>query len=110
MDFTLQQHPPGISPEEDLNAIIISGFHWCWKPDQKTIYIGGDSGYDSHFRAIGNKFGGFDLAILECGQYHPYWKYIHMLPEETAQAADDLNAKKFIPVHWKIPFVAARLG
>lgn len=66
----------------------------------KRIYIGGDSGYDSHFRAIGNKFGGFDLAILECGQYHPYWKYIHMLPEETAQAADDLNAKKFIPVHW----------
>jgi L-ascorbate metabolism protein UlaG (beta-lactamase superfamily) len=23
-----------------------------------------------------------------------------MLPEETAQAADDLNAEKFIPVHW----------
>jgi len=52
------------------------------------------------FKVIGNKFGSFDLAILECGQYHPYWKYIHMLPEETALAADDLNAKKFIPVHW----------
>ncbi|MBP7167505.1 MAG: MBL fold metallo-hydrolase [Bacteroidia bacterium] len=66
----------------------------------KKIYLGGDSGYDAHFKVIGNKFGSFDLAILECGQYHPYWKYIHMLPEETALAADDLNAKKFIPVHW----------
>lgn len=66
----------------------------------KKIYVGGDSGYDSHFKAIGNKFGSFVLAILECGQYHPYWKYIHLLPEETAQAADDLNAKKYIPVHW----------
>jgi L-ascorbate metabolism protein UlaG (beta-lactamase superfamily) len=66
----------------------------------KKIYLGGDSGFDAHFKVIGNKFGSFDLAILECGQYHPYWKYIHMLPEETVLAADDLNAKKFIPVHW----------
>lgn len=33
----------------------------------KKIYVGGDSGYDSHFKAIGNKFGSFVLAILECG-------------------------------------------
>ena len=51
------------------------------------IYIGGDSGYDSHFRSIGEKFGPFDLAILECGQYHANWKYIHMTPEEVILAA-----------------------
>src|SRR4029078_6250350 len=31
------------------------------------IFIGGDSGYDKHFAAIGKKFGPFDLAILENG-------------------------------------------
>ena len=67
---------------------------------KKRIYLGGDSGYDAHFKKIGEKFGGFDLAILECGQYHPYWKYIHMMPEETAMVADELRATKFIPVHW----------
>lgn len=41
-----------------------------------------------------NRFsGGFDLAILECGQYNPDWRLIHMSPEETAQAAADLSAK-----------------
>lgn len=64
------------------------------------LYLGGDSGYDTHFKSIGEKFKGFDLAILECGQYNAYWPYIHMTPEETAQAALDLNAKVLMPVHW----------
>jgi L-ascorbate metabolism protein UlaG (beta-lactamase superfamily) len=64
------------------------------------IFIGGDSGYDTHFKTIGEKFGPFDLAILECGQYHEYWQYIHMMPEEVVQAAQDIQTKKFIAVHW----------
>jgi L-ascorbate metabolism protein UlaG (beta-lactamase superfamily) len=68
-------------------------------PDKK-IFIGGDSGYDVHFKNIGEKYGPFDLAILENGQYNPYWKFIHMMPEETVQAAQDLRAKKLLPVHW----------
>ena len=64
------------------------------------IFLGGDSGYDTHFKKIGDEFGPFDLALLECGQYNEYWKYIHMMPEETVQAAIDLKAKAFIPVHW----------
>jgi L-ascorbate metabolism protein UlaG (beta-lactamase superfamily) len=66
----------------------------------KNIYLGGDSGYDTHFAEIGKTFGPFDLAILECGQYNANWKYIHMMPEETVQAAIDLQAKKLLPVHW----------
>lgn len=66
----------------------------------KRIYIGGDSGYDTFFKTIGEQFGPFDLAILECGQYDKNWKYIHMMPEETVQASKDLNAKVLLPVHW----------
>jgi len=66
----------------------------------KKIFIGGDSGYDTHFAKIGNEFGPFDLAILECGQYNPSWKYIHMLPEQIVPAAKDLKAKVLMPVHW----------
>ena len=64
------------------------------------IYIGGDSGYDTHFKKIGDQYGPFDLAILEDGQYDKNWKYIHMLPEEVVQAGIDLKAKKVLPVHW----------
>jgi len=64
------------------------------------IYLGGDSGYDTHFKTIGDKYGPFDLSILECGQYNDDWHSIHMMPEETAMAAADLRSKVFIPVHW----------
>lgn len=64
------------------------------------IFIGGDSGYDTHFAEIGNKYGPFDLAILENGQYNLAWKYIHMLPGQVVQAAQDLKAKVLLPVHW----------
>jgi len=65
-----------------------------------SIYLGGDSGYDKHFKEIGEKHGPFDLAILESGQYNEAWKAIHMMPEETVQASLDLKAKNLLPVHW----------
>lgn len=66
----------------------------------KKIFLGGDSGYGTHFESIGKQFGPFDLAILECGQYNNSWKYIHMLPDELIPAAKDLKAKVLLPVHW----------
>ncbi|WP_017258962.1 MBL fold metallo-hydrolase [Pedobacter arcticus] len=70
------------------------------KTPQINIYIGGDSGYDTHFKEIGEKHGPFDLAILECGQYNKYWNLIHMMPEQTLKASKDLNAAALLPVHW----------
>ncbi len=67
---------------------------------KSKIFLGGDSGYGEHFRQIGERFGPFDLAILECGQYGVHWPYIHMFPEQTAQAALDLEARQLLPVHW----------
>ncbi|WP_051285294.1 MBL fold metallo-hydrolase [Aequorivita capsosiphonis] len=69
------------------------------KTEKYNLFLGGDSGYDMHFKKIGEKFGPFDLVILENGQYNLAWHYIHMLPEETLQAAEDLGAKKLFPVH-----------
>ncbi len=76
---------------------------WCsfvFQSPSKKIFIGGDSGYDTHFVQIGAEHGPFDLALLECGQYNKSWKYIHMMPEQTVQAAIDLKAKILMPVHW----------
>ncbi|MFT3980314.1 MAG: MBL fold metallo-hydrolase [Ferruginibacter sp.] len=65
----------------------------------KNIFIGGDSGYDTHFAEIGKKFGPFDWAILENGQYDQSWRYIHLLPEEFVIAAKEINAKNILPLH-----------
>lgn len=65
-----------------------------------VLYLGGDSGYGPHFREIGERFGPFDLAILENGQYDLQWPLIHLMPEEVPQAAVELRAKALLPVHW----------
>jgi L-ascorbate metabolism protein UlaG (beta-lactamase superfamily) len=70
------------------------------KTSSKKIFIGGDSGYDASFKTIGEKYGPFDLSILECGQYDKQWPFIHMMPEETAQSAVDLGGDVLLPVHW----------
>lgn len=66
----------------------------------KRIYFGADSGYSPTFKEIGERFGPFDLAMLECGAYSEFWPDIHMFPEETAQAAMDVKANVLMPIHW----------
>lgn len=69
------------------------------KTASKTLFLGGDSGYAPHFAELGAKYGPFDLAILECGQYNERWPYIHSLPPEIIQEVKDLRAKALLPVH-----------
>jgi L-ascorbate metabolism protein UlaG (beta-lactamase superfamily) len=68
-------------------------------PSNFKLFIGGDGGYDTHFTSIGNTFNGIDLAVLEDGQYNENWRNIHMYPEETVRAAEDLRANALLPVH-----------
>ncbi|SEL26183.1 L-ascorbate metabolism protein UlaG, beta-lactamase superfamily [Kosakonia sacchari] len=67
--------------------------------DQRKIYYSGDTGYGPHFKAIGEQFGPVDIAIMENGQYDEDWKYIHMMPEQAAQAAEEINARAVLPGH-----------
>ncbi len=66
---------------------------------KRRLFFSGDSGYGPHFREIGERFGGFDFAALDCGQYDKRWAFIHMFPEEAAKAAEDLRAKTLLPAH-----------
>ncbi len=73
---------------------------WVIKGKKDNIFFSGDSGYDTHFKEIGDNYGPFDIALMECGQYHDNWKLFHMMPEETAQASIDLKSKLVLPIHW----------
>ncbi|SEW49615.1 MBL fold metallo-hydrolase [Chitinophaga arvensicola] len=93
-----------LTPARHFSGRSIWGANTLWtsyvlQTPSKKIYLGGDSGYDVHFKEIGDRFGPFDLAILENGQYDLSWKYIHMQPEEVIQATKDLDAKVLLPVH-----------
>jgi L-ascorbate metabolism protein UlaG (beta-lactamase superfamily) len=73
---------------------------WIVRNKSQSLYFSGDSGYDTHFKTIGDKYGPFDIAFIENGQYDEKWRDVHVLPEETAQAFIDLKGKRLVPVHW----------
>lgn len=68
--------------------------------EQEKIFFSGDSTYAPHFAELGEQFGGFDLALIENGQYNENWRDNHMHPEQTVQAARDLNTIRWMPIHW----------
>ncbi len=73
---------------------------WIIKAGGKTIYFSGDSGYGPHFREIGRRYGPFDFAMIECGQYDAQWPAIHMRAAEAVQAAREIGTKLMMPIHW----------
>ncbi|HAZ24663.1 MAG TPA: hypothetical protein DCY95_08530, partial [Algoriphagus sp.] len=52
---------------------------WVIIGKEEKLFFSGDGGYGPHFQEIGNRFGPFDFAMLECGQYNENWKEIHMM-------------------------------
>jgi len=84
----------GINNDETLWA------SWVIASTQSRLYYSGDSGYDIHFKEIGDRYGPFDLSIMENGQYDKAWPSVHLFPEETLQAHLDVKAKFLMPVHW----------
>ncbi|MDR1044480.1 MAG: MBL fold metallo-hydrolase [Candidatus Adiutrix sp.] len=97
----------------DRNKTLWAAF--ALESADRKIFVSGDSGYGPHFEEIGRTFDGFDLAVLDSGQYDPKWPYTHMNPEEAALAANDLKAKALLPAHvgkfsiayhsWDDPFI-----
>jgi len=73
---------------------------WVISGPHAAVFFSGDSGYGPHFEAIGERYGPFDLTCMECGQYDDRWALIHMRPEETVQAHQDVRGRVLLPIHW----------
>ncbi|MFT7031378.1 MAG: L-ascorbate metabolism protein UlaG (beta-lactamase superfamily) [Marinoscillum sp.] len=95
--FTPSRHFSGRGLSDRAKSLW-GGF--VFKSPNHNIYWSGDGGYDDHFKAIGDKFGPFDIGFMECGQYNKLWHAIHMFPEECVQAGKDARANRLVPVHW----------
>ncbi|GGA55612.1 MBL fold metallo-hydrolase [Edaphobacter acidisoli] len=65
------------------------------------IYYGADSGEWPGFHEIGQRFGPFDLTMLEIGASDPLWADIHMGPEGAARSFRALGGHGLLmPIHW----------
>jgi L-ascorbate metabolism protein UlaG (beta-lactamase superfamily) len=70
--------------------------------NELKILFSGDTGYNSHFRSIREKFGAFDASLLPIGAYEPRWfmQKFHMNPGEAVQAHLDLQSSLSIAIHF----------
>lgn len=64
------------------------------------LFVSGDSGYGPHYKEIGQKYGPFDIALIDGGQYDDGWPDIHLTPEQAVQAHRDVNGRAMMLTHW----------
>lgn len=95
--FTPSRHFSGRGLTDRFSTLWGS---WVIQGTTNKLYFSGDSGYGSHFKEIGKKYGPFDFAMIECGQYNEKWADIHMMPEESVLASKEINATVAMPIHW----------
>jgi len=108
---TPAQHFSGRSLSDGNSTLWAS---WVMLHQDLRIFFSGDTGYFAGFKEIGNRYGPFDVALLETGAYDKQWPDVHMQPEETLQAFLDLKGVWLVPVHngtfdlglhrWQEPF------
>jgi len=72
---------------------------WIIVDGDTRVFFSGDTGYSAGFRQIGERYGPFDLTLMETGAYDARWPGVHMQPEESLQAHLDLRGKWMLPIH-----------
>jgi N-acyl-phosphatidylethanolamine-hydrolysing phospholipase D len=85
----------------DRNRRLWSAWAIGW--DDFSVWFGGDTGYnDVQFKAIGDRFEGFDLGIIPIGGYGPrtYMGDFHVDPAQAVQIHQDIGARRSMAVHW----------
>jgi L-ascorbate metabolism protein UlaG (beta-lactamase superfamily) len=87
---------------------------WVLIDPQWRLFFSGDSGYFDGFKAIGERYGPFNVALVETGAYNSAWPNVHMQPEESLKACQDVKGQWMVPIHngtfdlayhpWQEPF------
>ena len=93
---TPAQHFSGRSLSDRNTTLWAS---WVLMTDNTRIFFSGDTGYHAGFKTIGERFGPFDLTMIETGAYDAQWPDVHMQPEQSLQAHLDVNGKVMMPIH-----------
>lgn len=74
---------------------------WALQGPRHSVWFSGDTGlWEEAFAEIGERFGGFDVSLIEIGAWHPSWGSIHLGPDNAVRAHQLVRAKTMMPVHW----------
>jgi L-ascorbate metabolism protein UlaG (beta-lactamase superfamily) len=82
----------------DRNATLWSSL--VIESPRHRVFFSGDTGLTTEYTAIRERFGAFDLVMLEVGAFHPTWGDIHLGPKNALDALALLGGGTFLPIHW----------
>lgn len=66
------------------------------------FFFAGDTGLGPHFEQIKERYAPIDVALIPIGAFIPQWfmGYVHLSPKDAVEAANILQAKKSIGMHF----------
>ncbi len=82
----------------DQNATLWAGYALIGK--ERRAYFSGDTGMFDALKDIGDRYGPFDVAMIEVGAYHRAWPDWHIGPEQAIEANAVVRSRLFVPIHW----------
>ena len=82
----------------DRNATLWASF--AIDSGAQRLFFSGDTGFFPELEALGERYGPFDITMLEIGAFHPAWGAVHLGPQNATRAHQLLRGRKLLPIHW----------
>ena len=82
----------------DQNRTLWAGYAVIG-PEHRLMFSG-DTGLFDDLETIGEKYGPFDLVMIEVGAYHRAWPDWHIGPEQAIEGHQMMRGEVFMPIHW----------
>ena len=74
---------------------------WAIQGPKSSVWFSGDTGpLEDGFAEIGERFGGFDLTLVESGAWNPHWANIHLGPDNALRTHQLVRGRTMMPIHW----------
>src|SRR6202048_2851600 len=98
LSATPARHASGRVLFLDDGAKLWSGYAFVGA--HHRVYYSGDTGLFPDRGAMGDRFGPFDLTMVEIGQYDQAWPDWHLGPEQAVEAHRRVRGAVMLPGHW----------
>ncbi|HEY1101478.1 MAG TPA: MBL fold metallo-hydrolase, partial [Myxococcota bacterium] len=94
---TPARHASGRQVFDQMSTLWAS---WALLGDTHRAWFSGDTGLFPGLKDIGDKYGPFDVTMVEAGQYGKSWPDWHLGPEQAVTAHQMVRGKVLLPIHW----------
>lgn len=83
---------------DDRDATLWTG--WAILGRDQRVWYSGDTALTPEFAEVGERYGPFDLTLIESGAYNAAWADVHLGPEQAIAAHRMVRGRVLMPVHW----------